>query len=130
MIVMNKSKILIVDDDVRFARMLKSHLKHTDIYEVEIESNSADAVNHIREFIPDLVLLDIMMPGVTGDVIADEILNDGDLKNIKIVFITGLITKQEAQSKEGQFSGRTMLAKPVDIDELLTCLEDQLNDSE
>ena len=127
---MNKSKILIVDDDVRFARMLKSHLKHTDIYEVEIESNSADAVNHIREFIPDLVLLDIMMPGVTGDVIADEILNDGDLKNIKIVFITGLITKQEAQSKEGQFSGRTMLAKPVDIDELLTCLEDQLNDSE
>ena len=130
MIVMNKSKILIVDDDVRLARMLKSHLKHTDIYEVEIESNSADAVNHIREFIPDLVLLDIMMPGVTGDVIADEILNDGDLKNIKIVFLTGLITKQEAQSKEGQFSGRTMLAKPVDIDELLTCLEDQLNDSE
>ena len=127
---MNKSKILIVDDDVRLARMLKSHLKHTDIYEVEIESNSADAVNHIREFIPDLVLLDIMMPGVTGDVIADEILNDGDLNNIKIVFITGLITKQEAQSKEGQFSGRTMLAKPVDIDELLTCLEDQLNDSE
>ena len=127
---MNKSKILIVDDDVRLARMLKSHLKHTDIYEVEIESNSADAVNHIREFIPDLVLLDIMMPGVTGDVIADEILNDGDLKNIKIVFLTGLITKQEAQSKEGQFSGRTMLAKPVDIDELLTCLEDQLNDSE
>lgn len=124
---MKKSKILIIDDDARFARMLKSHLKRTDIYEVEIESNSADAVNSIREFMPDLVLLDIMMPGVSGDEIADGMLNDEELKNIKIVFLTGLVTKQEAQAKEGQFSGRTLLAKPVDIDELLTCVEEQLN---
>lgn len=127
---MDKSKILIVDDDVRLARMLKSHLKYTDIYEVEIESNSADAINSIREFMPELVLLDIMMPGVSGDVIADEILNDEELSHIKIVFLTGLVTKQEAQSKGGQFSGRTLLAKPVDIDELLTCIEEQLKNPE
>lgn len=127
---MNKSKILIVDDDVRFARMLKSHLKHTDIYEVEIESNATDAVNSIREFMPELVLLDIMMPGVSGDMIADEILNDEELSHIKIIFLTGLVTKHEVQSKEGQFSGRALLAKPVDIDELLACVEKQLNNPE
>jgi len=127
---MKKSKILIVDDDVRLASMLKSHLKNTDIYEIEIESSGADAVNSVRKFMPELVLLDIMMPEVSGDVIAGEILNDEKLNHIKIVFLTGLITKQEAQSQEGQFSGRTVLAKPVDIDELLTCVEQQLNNPE
>lgn len=127
---MKKSKILIVDDDERLARMLKSHLSRTDIYEVEIESNGVDAVNRIREFMPELVLLDIMMPGVSGDEIADEILNDRELSHIKIIFLTGLVTKQEVQAKEGQFSGHTMLAKPVDIDELLTCIEAQLNNPE
>ncbi|MCH8263276.1 MAG: response regulator, partial [Proteobacteria bacterium] len=63
---MKKSKILIIDDDVRFARMLKSHLQQNEIYEVGIETNATDAVNSIREFMPELVLLDIMMPGVSG----------------------------------------------------------------
>ena len=127
---MKKSKILIVDDDAHFARMLKSCLQQNEIYEVGIETNATDAVNSIREFMPELVLLDIMMPGVSGDVIADEILNDEELSHIKIVFLTGLVTKQEAQSKKDNFSGRTMLAKPVDIDELLTCIEKQLNNPE
>ena len=130
MIVMKKSKILIVDDDERLARMLKIHLNRTDVYEVEIESNGVDAVNSIREFMPELILLDIMMPGVSGDEIADELLNDNELSHIKIVFLTGLVTKQESQTKKGQFSGRTVLAKPVDIDELLTCVEQQLNNPE
>ena len=68
-----------------------------------------------------------MMPGVSGDEIADEILNDEELSHIKIVFLTGLVTKQEAESKDGQFSGRTLLAKPVDIDKLFVCIEEQLN---
>ena len=127
---MKKSKILIIDDDVRFARMLKSHLQQNEIYEVGIETNATDAVNSIREFMPELVLLDIMMPGVSGDMIADEILNDEELSHIKIIFLTGLVTKHEVQSKEGQFSGRTLLAKPVDIDELLACVEKQLNNPE
>lgn len=127
---MKKSKILIIDDDVRFARMLKSHLQQNEIYEVGIETNATDAVNSIREFMPELVLLDIMMPGVSGDMIADEILNDEELSHIKIIFLTGLVTKHEVQSKEGQFSGHALLAKPVDIDELLACVEKQLNNPE
>lgn len=127
---MKKSKILIIDDDAHFASMVKTRLQQTKIYEVEIETNATNAVNSIREFMPELVLLDIMMPGVSGDMIADEILNDKELSHIKIVFITGLVTKHEAQSKKDNFSGRTLLAKPVDIDELLTCIEKQLNNPE
>jgi len=127
---MKKSKILIIDDDVRLARMLKSRLQQNEIYEVGIETNATDAVNSIREFMPELVLLDIMMPGVSGDMIADEILNDEELSHIKIIFLTGLVTKHEVQSKEGQFSGHALLAKPVDIDELLACVEKQLNNPE
>lgn len=127
---MKKRKILIVDDDAFMARMLKSRLQQTEIYEVGIETNAIDAVNSIRVFMPEIVILDIMMPGVGGEIIADEVLNDEKLSHIKIVFLTGLITKDEVQSKEHNFSGRTMLAKPVDIDVLLTCIEEQLNSPE
>ena len=126
---MKKSKILIVDDDAHFARMIKSRLQQTKIYEVGIETNATNAVNSIREFMPELVILDIMMPAVSGDMIADKILNDEELSQIKIIFLTGLVTKHEVHPKDN-FSGRTLLAKPVDIDELLTCIEKQLNNPE
>jgi CheY-like chemotaxis protein len=127
---MTKSKILIVDDDAHMARMIKSRLQQTEFYEVGIETNATDAVNSIRVFMPEIILLDIMMPGVSGEMIADEILNDEELSHIKIIFLTGLITKHEVQSKGDNFSGRTLLAKPVDIDELLICIEEQLNSPE
>lgn len=127
---MKKSKILIVDDDTHLAKTLKIRLQQNGNYEVGIETNAAEAVNSIREFIPELVILDIMMPAVSGDMIADKILNDEELSQIKIIFLTGLVTKQEVQSKDNKFIGRTLLAKPVDIDELLACIEKQLNNPE
>ena len=127
---MKKSKILIVDDDTHLVKTLKTRLQQNGNYEIGIETNAADAVNSIREFMPELVILDIMMPAVSGDMIADKILNDEELSQIKIIFLTGLVTKHEVQSKEENFSGRTLLAKPVDIDELLTCIEKQLNKPE
>ena len=126
---MKKSKILIVDDDTHLAKTLKTRLQQNENYEVGIETNAADAVNSIREFMPELVILDIMMPAVSGDMIADKILNDEELSQIKIIFLTGLVTKHEVHPKDN-FSGRTLLAKPVDIDELLTCIEKQLNKPE
>ena len=66
---MSKKRILIVDDDLACARILKTGLERTGDYEVLTELRAARAVSAARQFQPDLILLDVCLPdGDGGDV--------------------------------------------------------------
>lgn len=67
---MNKHRILIVDDEHAITRMVKLNLESTGRYEVRGENSSVNALAVAREFRPDLVLLDVIMPGADGGEIA------------------------------------------------------------
>ncbi|MCH8080704.1 MAG: response regulator [Proteobacteria bacterium] len=123
---MRKTKILVVDDEERLTKMVKLNLEQTGDYEIRTESLATNALNAAREFKPDLIILDIMMPDISGDVIAQQLLDDEELKYIKIIFLTALVTKSEIKAKGSEIAGRTFIAKPVKIDELITCIEEQL----
>lgn len=123
---MGKTKILVVDDEERLTKMVKLSLEQTGDYEIRTENLATNALNAAREFKPDLIILDIMMPDISGDVIAQQLLDDEELNDIKIIFLTALVTKGEIKSKGSEIAGRTFLAKPVKIDELITCIEEQL----
>ena len=123
---MRKTKILVVDDEERLTKMVKLNLEQTGDYEIRTESLATNALNAAREFKPDLIILDIMMPDISGDVIAQQLLDDEELKYIKIIFLTALVTKSEIKAKGSEIAGRTFIAKPVKIDELITCIEKQL----
>jgi len=123
---MGKTKILVVDDEERFTKMVKLNLEQTGDYEIRTENLATNALNAAREFKPDLIILDIMMPDISGDVIAQQLLDDEELNDIKIVFLTALVTKGEIKAKGSEIAGRTFIAKPVKIDELITCIEEQL----
>lgn len=123
---MGKTKILVVDDEERLTKMVKLNLEQTGDYEIRTENLATNALNAAREFKPDLIILDIMMPDISGDVIAQQLLDDEELNDIKIVFLTALVTKGEIKAKGSEIAGRTFMAKPVKIDELITCIEEQL----
>ncbi len=123
---MGKTKILVVDDEERLTKMVKLNLEQTGDYEIRTENLATNALNAAREFKPDLIILDIMMPDISGDVIAQQLLDDEELNDIKIIFLTALVTKGEIKAKGSEIAGRTFLAKPVKIDELITCIEEQL----
>jgi len=123
---MGKTKILVVDDEERLTKMVKLNLEQTGDYEIRTENLGTNALNAAREFKPDLIILDIMMPDISGDVIAQQLLDDEELNDIKIVFLTALVTKGEIKAKGSEIAGRTFIAKPVKIDELITCIEEQL----
>jgi len=123
---MGKTKILVVDDEERLTKMVKLNLERTGNYEIRTENLATNALNAARDFKPDLILLDIMMPDVSGEVIAQQILDDEELRDIKIIFLTALVTKSETETKGSEVAGRTFLAKPVKIDELIACIEEQL----
>jgi DNA-binding response OmpR family regulator len=78
-------KILIVDDDVRICRMLRSYLKREG-YSVSISSNGKEMWQQFEAFEPDLILLDVVLPGDDGITLARELRKTSD---VGIIMLTG-----------------------------------------
>ena len=122
-----KKRILVVDDESSITRMLKLILEQTGSYEVRTENLGRNAIASAREFRPDLMLLDVMMPGMLGSEIAEQLQADPELRTIKFVFLTAMVSKDEAQKSAGQIGGQTFLAKPISADELCRVVEEQIS---
>jgi two-component system, OmpR family, response regulator len=124
---MMKRKILIIDDEPGFTHMVRLTLEKTGFYEVKEENKSQLALSDAHEFKPDLVLLDVLMPGMDGGDIAAKLKADPEFHNIPVIFLTATVPKREATSGGSLVSGGfVFLAKPVGIKELVQCIEDNL----
>lgn len=121
-----KKRILVVDDEPAITRMIKLSLEQTGHYEVRTENLGRRAIEAAREFHPDLVLLDVMMPGMLGSEIGAQLQDDPELSAIRIVFLTAVVTKHEERRAGGQIGGQTFVAKPIGADDLCRVVEDQL----
>ena len=120
-----KRRILIVDDDRDNTRLIKILLEKISHYLVLEENDAAKAHESARDFRPDLILLDIMMPQIDGGDIAAQIDADPGLQRTPIIFLTALVTKTEAKAGL-HIQGHPVLAKPIDIPELINRIEENL----
>ncbi len=125
---MSMKKILVVDDEASLTRMLRRNLEATGKYEVKEENSGAQAYTTAKQFQPDMILLDVMMPDMDGGSVAEQIQDDENLKHIPIVFLTAIVQKEEAEDTGSNIGGRTFLAKPVKLDDLITCIENKLGE--
>jgi len=117
---MEKKRILLIDDETDFTKLIKRNLELTGRYEVRTENNGLLGLAAAKEFKPDLILLDIAMPDMDGYEIASNIRDNSALKNISIIFMTGkdLDSKgiQERVSKLGAYG---YISKPFDFQDIL-----------
>ena len=121
---MMKKKILVVDDERNITAFLKSYLEDTGKYEVRTENSGETGYQAAKTFEPDLIVLDIMMKDMSGDGVADKIKNDTMLRKTPIVFLTGIVTKEEVEANGGKIGGYPYLAKPIlAMRELLDCID-------
>ena len=118
-----KRRILIVDDETKLTELIKSVLEQTGNYEVYEAHSGLKGLDAARTLKPDLILLDIMMPGMDGSEVAYKLHADEHLQQIPIVFLTAAVTKQEAGASQGVIGGHPFLAKPVTVEELIACVE-------
>jgi two-component system, OmpR family, response regulator len=107
---MTKSKILVVDDDPKLSALLAVILNRVGGYDVIQENRSYAALATARQYRPDVILLDVDMPGKDGGAVAAEIRGDSELGGVPVVFVTSLISASEA----GTHNGSRYLSKPVD----------------
>jgi len=117
-------RILLIDDDPAFTRMVRLCLKSSGNYSIEEENNSRNAFATARWFRADLILLDVMMPDPDGGDIAQQIEGDALLQGTPIVFFTGLVSEEEATSN--RIGGYRFIAKPLRGDQLVSCVEEIL----
>jgi DNA-binding response OmpR family regulator len=123
-----KTRALIVDDDPNLSRLAGVVLEKTNLYEVRIESQAMRALAAAREFKPHIVLLDVDMPGRDGGEIANDIRADSALSQTRILFLTGLVSKDQARDGALVSGGMHFLAKPVEPTVLLQTVARLLQD--
>ncbi len=121
-----KKKILLIDDEVSLTKLMKLNLERIGEFEVMTENSGLLAVDAVRKFQPDLIFLDIMMPDMSGDDIAQELRQDDALAAIPIVFLTAIVSREDTDSMGSYIGGNRFLAKPVKTEELLQVITDTI----
>jgi len=84
-------RILVVDDEPSVTRNLKLNLESSGDYDVFAENHAGNALAAARIFRPDLILLDVMMPGMDGGDVAARLRADPLLRDTPVIFLTALV---------------------------------------
>lgn len=110
-------KILIVDDEEDVLRVVGRRLEDAG-FSVVKSTSGRDAITLAKKEQPSLIILDIIMPEIDGAEVANILKADPSTKNIPILFLTCLLTKDEEKSGN-MIAGSYFIAKPYNPEELL-----------
>lgn len=120
-------KILLVDDEAGFTELLRMNLERSGGYEVKIENDSTKALAAARSFMPDAILLDVVMPGMDGGDVQAQLQGDPRLSRVPVVMLTALVDSTElSEGAVAQAGSQMVLPKPVNLPLLLRVLEEIL----
>jgi two-component system, OmpR family, response regulator len=118
-------RILIVDNERQFTRSARLILQHARQYVVCDVNDPRGALETARSFKPDLVLVDLIMTQEDGTEVAAQLEADWALHSVRIVFMTSLITQEEARDGR-RVNGHRLIAKPRSSSDLLRIVEENL----
>lgn len=112
-----QARVLVADDDPIILRLLEVNLGLED-FVVETASRGEDAIRRAQELRPDVIILDVMMPGMSGYDVAEQLRQDPDTSGIPVVFLSA--RAQEEDRKRGHALGvAAYVTKPFDPGELV-----------
>jgi CheY-like chemotaxis protein len=121
-----EKKILIVDDEPDIVHFLGLRLVQNG-YDVLKAYNGPEAIKIAKQELPDLIILDVMMPGMDGTAAAAILREDPATKDIPVIFLTCLFTKED--EKQSVSRGNVFVAKPYDVNELLKVVKENIRSS-
>ncbi|HEY7315318.1 MAG TPA: response regulator [Gemmataceae bacterium] len=113
-----KRKVLLVDDDAELVEVMNKFLEEDGRFEVRIASNGFDAGMMVKEYRPDIIVLDVMLPDINGKEVCHRVRADNTLEDVRILCISGMIEEDKIQ--ELRLAGADkFLHKPFDVEELI-----------
>jgi CheY-like chemotaxis protein len=102
---------------------MKVNLERSGAYSVCTENHASRALEMARQFHPDIIFLDVMMPEIDGGHLAAQIKSDPELKSVSVVFLTALLSPEQTTSNGAMIGGHFFIAKPASLAALTDCIE-------
>jgi DNA-binding response OmpR family regulator len=112
-----KKVVVIGEDDEPIARLLRDAINDEPNYQAVIVPDGALVLETVRQVHADLLILDIMMPGLSGIEVFDRVRADPDVRNMPVLFVTAASADYERHFRDRKIAD--VIAKPFDLNELL-----------
>ena len=112
-----KHVVVIGEDDEPIARLLRDAINDEPNYQAVIVPDGALVLETVRQVHADLLILDVMMPGLSGIEVFDRVRADPQVKSMPVLFVTAATQDYERDFKHRKISD--VIAKPFDLNELL-----------
>ena len=117
------SKIFVVDDDPEISSLVQYTLESMG-YEVKVCDNGREVIDTLHSYKPDLLLLDVMLPGIDGYSLASQITEDAETKELPIIVLSALEPSRTMFQKFPQVVA--YLTKPFNTDDLMEAVKNAL----
>ena len=111
------TRVLVVDDEPEITDIVEAFLSEAG-YAVAAENSPANAVSKVNEFKPNVILLDIMMPGMDGYDVCQQIKQLPDMAHVPIIFLTGK-DRADDMGRSFKVGGDMFIKKPFSCERLL-----------
>ncbi len=113
-----KRRILIVDDDEELVELIFDVLERDGRFEVRTANNGFDAGMMVREYRPDLIVLDVMLPDINGKEVCQRVRSDSSMDDVRIICISGMV--EEDKISELKAAGANdFMHKPFEVEKLV-----------
>lgn len=105
--------VLLVDDEPHILELEKAILE-SEGFKTELASNGDEALQKLKSFKPDVVILDMMMPGMSGREVCENIRKDPNTKDLKVIFVTVARFSEVGKEKLTEMKVTDYITKPFD----------------
>ena len=113
-----KRKILIVDDDEELVELIVDVLQRDGRFEVRSVNNGFDAGMMVKDYHPDLIVLDVMLPDINGKEVCQRVRSDKTMDDVRIICISGMV--EDDKIEELKVAGANdFMHKPFEIEALI-----------
>lgn len=123
----SNTRILIIDDEPDFTALFKENLEEAGNYEVEVENDPKKAVERAKEFHPELIFVDVVMPGMDGGDVVMAMKAEPLLARVSILMLTALVEEDESSDTgASERGGLTFVSKTTQLNKILAIIESAL----
>lgn len=113
-----KRKILVVDDDVELVELITDVLDRDGRFDVRSVNNGFDAGMMVKDYKPDLIVLDVMLPDINGREVCQRVRSDKSMDSVQIICISGMVEDDKIDGLR-QAGANDFMRKPFEVDRLI-----------
>ena len=113
-----KRRVLVVDDDEDLVELIADHLERDSRFEIRTANNGFDAGMMVKEYRPDIIVLDVMLPDINGKEVCQRVRSDKTMEDTRIICISGMVEEDKVADLRDA-GADDFMHKPFEVEKLI-----------